>query len=134
MLCDQLSKFSTKHFRMACFYSIGQFLAIWALWSLEEGLIKDSWRYWFSYLKLIAFASLCRFITTNMRLCMIWFILAIISWSDMSISNSNKTVYNLSKDNLFSGENILYPYINIEEKNNQLFLRNTDYRDILYQN
>ena len=31
-------------------------------------------------------------------------------------------------------EIILYPYINIEEKNNQLFLRNTDYTDILYQN
>lgn len=52
----------------------------------------------------------------------------------MSISNSNKTMYNLSKDYLFSEENILYPYINIEEKNNQLFLRNTDYTDILYQN
>ena len=39
-----------------------------------------------------------------------------------------KTVCNLSKDRTyFFKENILYPYDNVEQKNNQLSLRTTDY-------
>lgn len=48
-------------------------------------------------------------------------------------STSKATAYTLLKQvTFFYKENILYPYVNIQEKNNRLSLSVSDYTDILY--
>ena len=52
---------------------------------------------------------------------------------DEKLSTVKSYVFNQSKDiTFFYKESILYPYVNVKEKNNKLILSTTDYTDILY--